>query len=148
MIFYCMSIFVILNVQMFSRLFHLQSCSQCSFLHIQIYLKYICSSNVHMCYEKNTTWLLLPVKRILFQGGCIPLMQFSLSVMLTLEFKGPTLIFAQQRVTPWIKAHQMASLMLKFCCVWSNSFPGKCVCIKNYLKNKSCEFHSFWKSVV
>lgn len=27
--------------------------------------------------------------------------------------------------------------------VWSNSFPGKCVCIKNYLKNKSSEFHSF-----
>lgn len=29
----------------------LQSCSQCSFLHIQIYLKYICSSKVR--YEKK-----------------------------------------------------------------------------------------------
>lgn len=118
-----------------------------SVLHIQIYLKYICSSNVHVRYEKNTTWISLPVKRILFRGGYIPLMQFPLSVMLTLGFKAPTLIFVQQRVTPWIKAHQMASLMLEFCCVKSNSFSGKRVCIENYLKNKSREFHSFWKSV-
>lgn len=32
--------------------FPLLSCLQCSFLHIQIYLKYICSSNVHVRYEK------------------------------------------------------------------------------------------------
>lgn len=74
----------------------------------------------------------LSVKLILFRGGYIPLMQFLLSVMLTLGSKAPTLIFAQQRVTPWIKAHQMASLMLKFCCVKSISFSGKCVCIENY----------------
>lgn len=52
MIFYCMSIFVIWNVQIFSRLFPLLSCSQCSFYTYK-YTQYVFSSNVQLRYENR-----------------------------------------------------------------------------------------------